>query len=120
LAQQKLVPPAMPGTPAPPAQSFGVQAAAPPPERPGFFMRMLTPKHESAEQPTKMVSYKFDAAGHFSVTLANGESWEQDKGDSAVAHWTRPAATYTVQIQPSPSDYHLLKVGPEVYMVYKE
>src|ERR1700722_2387335 len=39
-SQQKLVPSAVPGMPAPPAQAFG---AAPPPERPGFLMRMLTP-----------------------------------------------------------------------------
>jgi hypothetical protein len=123
-AQQKLVPPAIPGPSAPAAQAFGAPppsvAVAPPPERPGFFARMLTPKHEAPERPTKMVSYKFDASGHFTVTLANGETWDQENGDSALAHWTKPAATYTAQIQPSSSTYHLLKVGPEVFMVDKD
>jgi hypothetical protein len=116
LSQQKLVPPAGPGTPTPSAQAFG---APPPAERPGFLMRMLTPKHDSAEQPTKLASYKFDASGHFTVTLANGETWEQDIGDSARALWTRPAATYTAQIVPSAFSYHYLKVGPEQFMVNK-
>jgi hypothetical protein len=121
-SQTSLVPPAIAGTPAPPARSFGTQAAAPPPpaEQPGFFTRMFTPKHEAAEPPTRMVTYKFDAAGHFTVKLANGETWDQEQGDSAVARWNKPANTYAVQIEPSSSTYHLMKVGSQVFMVDKE
>lgn len=119
-AQTSLVPPAIAGTPAPPAQSFGVQAAAPPPERPGFFMRMFTPKHEGPEPPTHMAAYKFDASGHFTAKLANGETWDQEQGDSAVARWNKPAASYAVQIEPSSSSYHLMHVGNQVFMVDKE
>jgi hypothetical protein len=119
-AQQKLVPPAVPGTlQAQPLQAYNA-TPPPPPERPGFLMRMISPKHEQAEPPSKMTSYKFDAAGNFTVTLANGETWDQDMGDSARALWTRPAATYTAQILPSSSTYHYLKVGPDKYMVNKD
>ena len=115
-SQQKLVPPAVPGMPAPSTQAF---SAAPPPERPGFLMRMLTPTHDNPEPPTKLTSYKFDAAGHFTVTLANGETWNQDIGDNARALWNKPAAAYTAQILPSAFTYHYLKVGPEQFMVNK-
>src|ERR1700759_5507755 len=57
-AQIKLVPPAIPGTPAPAAKNFGPpqqQMQQQAVERPGFFMRMFTPTHEVAEPPTKMV-----------------------------------------------------------------
>ena len=128
--QQRLVPPGFPGVSAPAAQNFAppaqnfaapapAQAMAAPAPRPGFFARMITPKHEAAEPPTRLASYKFDASGHFSVTLANGESWDQDSGDSAMARWNKPAATYTAQIEPSSSDYHLLKVGSQQFMVRK-
>ena len=127
LSQQKLVPPAVPGMAPPPAQFFGAQASAAPAPAPestssavaGFFSRMVTPSHDAAELPTKLASYKFDAGGHFIVTLANGETWKQDTGDSSLAHWTRAAATYTVQIVPSASDYYFLKMGPDQYMVFK-
>ncbi len=140
VSQQRLVPPAMPGfAPAAPAAMPGAAAArpapsyagappagpayaaAPPPaERPGFWSRLFTPTHETAEPPTRMTAYKFDAAGHFTVTLANGEVWDQDIGDNNLARWNKPAATYTVQIEPSSSSYHYLRVGTEKYMVTKD
>lgn len=133
VSQQRLVPPAFPGTAAP-APAYGPQAsvapagpavarpapAAPPAERPGFFTRLVTPTHENAEPPTKMAAYKFDASGHFTVTLANGEVWDQDIGDGNIARWNKPAGTYTVQIEPSSSSYHFLKVGTEKYMVNRD
>lgn len=119
-SQQKLVPPAMPGTPAPVARNFGVQPAPAPAPRAGFFERMITPSHEVAEPPTTLVSYKFDAAGFFTVTLANGESWDQDPGDAARAHWNKRAQSYAVQILPSSSSYHRMKVGTEVFLVNKD
>jgi hypothetical protein len=124
VSQQKLVPPAIAGLPAPAAQSFAeapaALAPAAPRERPGFLARMITPKHDEPEPPSKMTAYKFDAAGHFSVTLANGETWQQDMGDNNMAHWTRPPAAYTAQVLPSASSYHYLKVGPDQFMVNKD
>src|ERR1700722_3171837 len=59
-AQQKLVPPLVPGAPpARPLQAYNAAPPPPPPERPGFLMRMISPKHEEAEAPVKMTSYKF-------------------------------------------------------------
>lgn len=127
-AQQKLVPPGFPGAPvatfgaaAPVQRPAALAVAAPPPApRQGFFMRMLTPKRETPEPPTRLATYKFDGSGAFLVTLANGETWSQDIGDTARARWNKPAQTYVAQILPSSSDYHWLKVGPEQYMVHKE
>ena len=122
LSQQNLVPPAMPGMgmPAVSAPSTAQAMNAPPPvERPGFFARLVTPHHDTAEPPTHLRSYKFDANGMFVVTLANGEKWSQDIGDTARATWRKPAATYAVQIIPTPYTYYYLKIGPEVYMVNK-
>jgi hypothetical protein len=94
-AQQKLVPPAMPGMAAP---SFGGGVAAEPAYRPGFISRLLTPEVAKDEPPTTLKSYKFDGAGFFTVTLANGETWRQDGSDTAAAHWNKPAQTYKAQI----------------------
>jgi hypothetical protein len=95
-SQQKLVPPAMPGMAAP---SFGGGAvAAAPVYRPGFFERLVTPGDYKAEPVTTLKSYKFDAAGSFTVTLANGETWKQDGGDTTQARWNKPAQTYKAQI----------------------
>jgi hypothetical protein len=114
-SQQQLVPPAPLGMPAPAIKAAG---APPPQDRPGFFARMLTHKNpDPPEPPTKMTAYKFDAVGHFTASLANGETWTQEIGDTAQARWNRPAGTYTVQILPSSYSYHLMKVGPQQFMV---
>jgi hypothetical protein len=131
-SQQQLVPPAIAtrtmGSALPPGPVPAMRVAiappppqsAPPPQR-GFFARLLAHKKpDPPEQPTKMTSYKFDAVGHFIVTLANGETWHQELGDSAQARWNRPAGAYTVQILPSAYDYHLMKVGSEQFMVGRD
>jgi hypothetical protein len=45
-----------------------------------------------------MASYKFNQAGLFTVTLANGQSWRQLAGDTDRAHWRLPAFAYNVAI----------------------
>jgi hypothetical protein len=47
---------------------------------------------------SRMASYSFDRYGLFTVALANGQTWRQLSGDTIAAHWTKPAAGYTVQI----------------------
>lgn len=47
---------------------------------------------------SRMASYSFNRYGQFTVVLANGQTWRQLSGDTGAAHWTRPAAGYTVQI----------------------
>ena len=92
-SQQKLVPPAMPGMAAP---SFG--ASAEPAYHPGFISRLFTQGEVKDEPPTTLKAYKFDAAGFFTVTLANGETWRQDGSDTTAARWNKPAQTYGAQI----------------------
>jgi len=47
---------------------------------------------------SRMASYSFDRYGMFTVVLTNGLAWRQLSGDTSVAHWTKPAPSYTVQI----------------------
>jgi hypothetical protein len=78
--------PASAKTLAPPA-SFGVRAAQQS-EIPD------TTDHISA----RMASYSFDPYGIFTVTLANGQMWKQISGDTSLAHWTKPATSYTARL----------------------
>jgi hypothetical protein len=120
-SQQNLVPAFTPGAAyptragAPAAQAM----AAPPAEKPGFFARLITPSTEKPEAPTHMTSYKFDASGHFIVTLANGETWRQVLGDPTQARWRAQAASYVVTIMPGASlGEREMKVGKsETYQV---
>ena len=45
-----------------------------------------------------MASYRFDRNGIFTVTLENGQVWQQLDGDSHVAHWSKEARDYAVNI----------------------
>lgn len=51
------------------------------------------------ERNVRVASYKFDRRGFFTVTLANGQIWEQLSGDRAVADWNKPAGQYLVTIR---------------------
>jgi hypothetical protein len=118
-SQQNLVPAFTPG--AYPAAHPGLTqtVAAPPVEKPGFFTRLMTPTTQKPGPPTRMTSYKFDANGRFTVTLANGEVWRQVLGDSRQARWRNQPATYVVVIMPGTElGEQQMKVGKdEVYQV---
>lgn len=58
----------------------------------------------------RMTSYSFNASGNFTVTLDNGQVWQQLSGDSSVAHWNRPAGTYLVTITNGAFGSHNLTV----------
>ena len=45
-----------------------------------------------------MASYAFDKHGVFTITLANGQVWQQVAGDTTVAHWEKKPDNYVVQI----------------------
>lgn len=68
---------------------------------------------------TRMASYTFDRDHVFTVILVNGQTWHQVPGDTHTAHWTRPAADYTVKITRGAfSSYNFQVEGtPEVYKV---
>jgi hypothetical protein len=133
-SQQALVPPAVPGQAAP-----AMANAAPPTINgramseqeqkdfldysrlsvvPRSILKVFTPTEVQPEPPTTLKTYKFDAAGYFVVTLANGETWRQDASDTAHARWNKPAGTYAAQIVPnSSSSGRALKVGPQLFQV---
>ena len=46
-----------------------------------------------------MANYKFDPYGIFTVTLANGQVWQQLSGDTSYARWKGPASKYVVTVQ---------------------
>jgi hypothetical protein len=60
----------------------------------------LTPKpaKTSRSVSARMAMYEFDRQHLFTVTLDNGEVWQQIKGDDQVAHWNKPASAYAVVI----------------------
>jgi hypothetical protein len=87
LPQTKAPPPAQPAEP----PAFAVRKAAPAP--PGGFSDWLS---GSGNQRivAHMRSYKFDKYGIFTVTLDNGQVWQQNSGDTVYARWKKPAASY--------------------------
>jgi hypothetical protein len=128
-SQQALVPPPIPGQAAPQAQAMAAPAMSPEQRKdfedytrlstvPKFILRMATPTEEPTEPATTLQSYSFDAAGYFTVTLANGEIWRQDPSDTLYAHWNKPAGTYGVQILPASTQTgRHLKVGSQTFLV---
>lgn len=47
---------------------------------------------------SRLESYSFDRNNIFTATLANGQVWRQDSGDTTYARWKKPPASYTVVI----------------------
>jgi hypothetical protein len=58
----------------------------------------------------RMTNYRFDGHGNFTVTLDNGQVWEQLSGDSNLAHWNKPAGTYLVTVTNGAFGSHNLTV----------
>ena len=46
----------------------------------------------------KMASYRFDAHGKFTVTLGNGQVWEQLASDVNIAHWREDPSKYRISV----------------------
>jgi hypothetical protein len=84
-AQIGVVPAPSETRPAPPANGFGL---APPPKF----------KDDPDRVTSRMAAYTFDKHGIFTVTLVNGQVWQQVAGDTTIAHWKRPAENYVVRI----------------------
>ena len=86
-------------TPAPQPGGANTQiASAPAPRRSsgGFFTNLLggTPVLSNIA----VSSYAFDHGGFITVTLANGQTWQQESADSSFAQWRGPASHYVVSI----------------------
>ncbi|HVV27357.1 MAG TPA: hypothetical protein VHC40_05265 [Rhizomicrobium sp.] len=100
-AQVRLVPP-------PGAASARKTAARPAPaERSGGFFSELLGSTRPVVTDMPMTSYRFARDRTFTVTLQDGQVYQQEESDLTFARWTRPAATYLVTIQGSGDKYTL-------------
>jgi len=61
----------------------------------GFLSFLLGGDPIISRMPLK--DYFFDSHGLFTVTLANGQVWQQTSGDQ-IAHWRGPASRYVVSL----------------------
>lgn len=77
------------------APAFAVRKAAP--AAPDGFSDWLA---GSGDQRivSRLASYSFDRNQIFTVTLANGQVWQQQSGDTSYAHWKKPAGSYIAVI----------------------
>jgi hypothetical protein len=48
---------------------------------------------------TTIASYRFDRQGFFTVTLGNGQTWQQISGDTNLAHWREAGSKYRVSVE---------------------
>ena len=69
------------------------QASAPPAKR-GFLDGLFGPSADI----TNMASYRFDDHGKFTVTLSNGQTWQQLASDANTAHWREAPSKYRVSV----------------------
>ena len=67
----------------------------------------------------RMASYSYGGGGLFTVTLADGEVWTQSKYDDLRAHWTAPAASYTVVVTSDLGSHTLRVKGDHDYRVMR-
>jgi hypothetical protein len=75
-----------PGPTPPPANNFGL------PPKPALV-------REPSGTRVAMADYKFDQFGKFTVRLADGQIWRQMPSDTTLAHWEKPASSYTVDVK---------------------
>ena len=108
FAQTKLVPPA--GA----AYSGAPMAMGPaqPREKSGGFLSDILGSTKPSILDMPMASYRFAKDGTFTVTLQNGQVFQQDESDTVFASWTGPAANYRVTVTAA-ADKFTLKVKGE-------
>lgn len=74
--------------------SAAAPAASEPKESNGFLAYMLGGDAVVTAMP--LSAYRFDSQGFFTITLANGQVWEER--DGPLAHWSGPASRYIATI----------------------
>jgi hypothetical protein len=82
--------------PAPQAQ----QHLLPPPRANTGLIANILGEARVADIHANLVSYSFNGSGQFTVTLSNGQIWEQSSSDTNQAKWSRPASSMSVTISP--------------------
>jgi hypothetical protein len=116
FSQTKLVPPA--GTAYANAAAAPIVAAAPERrEKSGGFFSDLIGSTKPLISNVPMASYRFAANGTFTVTLPDGQVFQQDENDTVHARWTKPAASYRVTITAAADKFNL-KVKSEPGLVF--
>ena len=93
--------------PPPPGAARVFSAAPPPPAGPPVRQASVAPPvtkgimgglFGSSTDDTKLSVYRFDKHGMFTVTLSNGQIWQQVADDINFAHWRGPASNYKVSV----------------------
>ena len=91
-----------PQAPQQPVRPATLASAAPPPARmaPSRPAPAAPPSgmFSGEERMVPLSSYRFDRHGMFTVTLANGQVWQQRDEDVNYAHWRGPAASHRVSV----------------------
>ena len=78
----------------PPPAAAPVRQASGPPVTKGLMGGLFG----SSTDAIKMASYRFDKHGMFTVTLNNGQAWQQMADDVNFAHWRGVASNYKVSV----------------------
>jgi hypothetical protein len=82
------------GMPAPPPDSKTMPVVS---HRKSGLLALVFGAHDIAVV-SHIADYNFDRNGIFTVTLENGEVWQQLDGDSFFAHWSKEPHNYAVTI----------------------
>lgn len=91
-----------------PAPNIATSAA--PKESGGFWAYLLGGAPVLTNVP--LAAYRFDSQGWFTITLANGQVWEQRDG-TQLAHWRGPASQYVASITKGAAGSFNLTIGNE-------
>lgn len=93
-----LTPGAVPPPPGPALAAASARAPTPgvTKNNPGWFGEILG--MPNVKVTSRMETYRFHGDQHFTVTLANGQVWEQTDGETYKAHWNKQPHFYTVII----------------------
>ena len=75
-------------------QAAPARAASAPASNGGFINGLFGNNHGL----TTIASYRFDKRGLFTVTLGNGQTWEQLSNDTNFAHWREAGSKYRVSV----------------------
>jgi hypothetical protein len=89
------------------------------PRNAGLFSGILH-NNKPIVRDMPMQSFVLDKNGAFTVTLADGQVWEQSPEDEVYhpARWHKPAADMQVTISPDTMHTFILEVSGEQY-IYK-
>jgi hypothetical protein len=87
--------------------------AAPPPSLASFGDTRPVDDASARQIVSRMTAYSFDPHAIFTVTLANGQTWQQIEGDTDAARWKKPPAAYLVTIRRGMSGSFILAVRNE-------